>query len=72
MKGGFGERISDVKFSADGQSIVLVSGFGTLKVYDRSKVVNTGLFATGSDVGGVFDVVLRTPSAGTSIFSPDS
>lgn len=50
---GFGERISDVKFSADGRSIVLVRGFGAIKVYDRPKVVNRGLFATAPDPGGV-------------------
>jgi WD40 repeat protein/tRNA A-37 threonylcarbamoyl transferase component Bud32 len=55
--GGFGERISDVKFSPDG-GIVLISGFGALKVYDRSKVVNRGLFATVPDPGGVYSMAL--------------
>ncbi len=50
--GGFGERISDVKFSPDGRSIILVSGYGALNLYDRSKVVNRGLFATVPDLGG--------------------
>jgi WD40 repeat protein len=54
--GGFGERISDVKFTPD--AIVLVSGYGTLKVYDRSKVVNRGLFAAVPDPGGVYCLAL--------------
>jgi WD40 repeat protein/tRNA A-37 threonylcarbamoyl transferase component Bud32 len=56
--GGFGERISDIKFSPDGQSIILVTGFGGLKVYDRSTVVNRGLFAEGLDPGGIAAVAL--------------
>lgn len=56
--GGFGERISDVQFSRDGRAIVLISGFGALKVYDRSKVVNRGLFATVPDPGGVYSMAL--------------
>jgi WD40 repeat protein/tRNA A-37 threonylcarbamoyl transferase component Bud32 len=56
--GGFGERLEDVTFSADGQSIVLAGPSGTLKVYDRSKVVNWGLFAHGPDPMGIRDLAL--------------
>ena len=45
MVGGFGERISDVEFSADGQNIVLIGGFGQIRVYQLSAVVQRGLFA---------------------------
>jgi WD40 repeat protein len=50
--GGFGERISDVKFSADGKTIILLGGFGSIKVYDCSAVVNRGVFATTPEPWG--------------------
>jgi WD40 repeat protein/tRNA A-37 threonylcarbamoyl transferase component Bud32 len=56
--GGFGERISDVKFTPDGQHLVLISGSGMLKVYDWPKVVNSGLFATTSYPEGTIAIAI--------------
>lgn len=43
--GGFGETICDVEFSADGHNIVLIGGFGQVRVHKLSSVLKRGLFA---------------------------
>jgi WD40 repeat protein len=43
--GGFGELVSNVEFSADGQNLVLIGGFGQVRVHKLSAVLQRGLFA---------------------------
>jgi WD40 repeat protein len=56
--GGFGDALSDVKFTSDGQQIVLISSSGTIKVYDWSRVVSCGLFANSSAPEGLISVAI--------------
>jgi WD40 repeat protein len=56
--GGFGEKLGDVKFSVDAGRLIVASGRGAIKVYDASKVVNSGVFATTTDPNGLREVTL--------------
>jgi WD40 repeat protein len=51
--GGFGERISGVAFSSDGESVAISSALGHLRVYRHSNVLRRGLFARILEPRGV-------------------
>jgi WD40 repeat protein len=61
--GGFGERVSNVEFSADGLSLVLIGGFGQVRVYELSSFVRRGLFTEIDEMRGFSRLALSPDSS---------
>lgn len=70
MVGGFGERVSGVEFSADGQSIVLIGVFGQIRVYQLSVVLQRGLIAKVRDIEGIIDLAFSPDERSFATISP--
>jgi WD40 repeat protein/tRNA A-37 threonylcarbamoyl transferase component Bud32 len=56
--GGLGERISSVQFAPDDQNLILIGGFGKIRVYQLSSILERGVFARVLEAEGVIDLAI--------------
>ncbi len=71
IAGGFGESISRVAFSANGENLILIGGFGQIRVYKLSTLLHRGLFAPPSVHEPLIDLAISPNGERFAVVGPD-